>query len=138
MFVLLLPGCKKKEVFEEPGIILKKWSSAIEKMNYQVYKKCEAYPREWAVFNEIYRNQYFEDINIIKIEDLDEKDIKQDYEGHYYLKRNVIFECTEVNRQKREKVKRVRGEVFFIKFIGSEREKEGWLMANRTMIRLPE
>ncbi len=136
--LILFSGCTKKEVFKEPGIILKAWSGALERLDYSTYRNCEAYPKAPGVFTEIYRDYYFDDINVISIEDLDRDDVRTDFEGNRFVKRNVVFECAEVKRSKREKIKRVRGEVFFIKFTEGNRSKEGWLMANRTIVRIPE
>ena len=131
----LLCACKEKVKFTEADITLGKWSKASETLNYEEYKKCEAYPRERDVFNEIYRHYYFSKVTVTKVEDLDESDIKTDFEGNSFVKRNVFFECYEFDRQTQKERQTVKGEVFFIKFIDCAREKEGWLMANRTIIR---
>ena len=128
-------ACKEKERFVEADIILNKWSKASETLNYEEYKKSEAYPREKAVFNEIYKDYYFSRVIVKKVEALNEHDIKTDFEGNSFIKRNVFFECTEFNRQTQKEHQFVKGEVFFIKFVNCIREKEGWLMANRTIIR---
>jgi len=136
LFLLsLLYACKEKEKFVEADIILDKWSKASETLNYEEYKKCEAYPKEKAVFNEIYKDHYFSKAVVRKAEDLDEHDIKTDFEGNSFIKRNVFFECIEFDRQTQKERQSVKGEVFLIKFVDSAREKEGWLMANRTIIR---
>lgn len=135
IIVFAVSGCKKKEYFPEPELILNKWSKATLDLDYETYKKCEAYPREKGVFNEMYRYFYFTDITIINIEKLDEKDIRTDFEGNRFHKRNVVFECAEVSRSGKVKVKQVKGEVFFVKFLDGDRVKDGWLMANRTIIR---
>ena len=135
LLLFFLYSCKEKERFAEPEIILNKWSKATETLNYEDYRKCEAYPREKAVFNEIYKDYYFSQVTVTKIEDLDKHDIKKDFEGNSFIKRNVFFQCAEFDRQTQKKRQSVKGEVFFIKFTDSAREKEGWLMANRTIIR---
>ncbi|MCL2025936.1 MAG: hypothetical protein FWG92_03930 [Leptospirales bacterium] len=136
LFLLsLFFACKEKARFVEADIILDKWSKASETLNYEEYRKYKAYPREKAVFNEIYKDYYFSQVIVTKVEDLDERDIRTDFEGNSFIKRNVFFECIEFDRQTQKERQRVKGEVFFIKFIGSAREKEGWLMANRTFIR---
>ena len=135
MVLLSILGCKKKEYFPEPGLILNNWSRATQELNYDVYSKCEAYPREVAVFNEMYKFFYFTNITIVKVEDLDEKDVRTDFEGKRFHKRNVIFECMEVSRGGKSSAKQVKGEVFFIKFLDGSKAKDGWLMANRTLIR---
>ncbi|MCL2026495.1 MAG: hypothetical protein FWG92_06800 [Leptospirales bacterium] len=132
---LFLFACKEKARFVEADIILNKWSKASETLNYEEYKKCEAYPKEKAVFNEIHKDYYFSNVTVTKVEDLNERDIRTDFEGNSFIKRNVFFECLEFDRQTQKERQIIKGEVFFIKFMDSAREKEGWLMANRTFIR---
>ena len=134
-FAFFFYACKEKERFVEADIVLNKWSKASETLNYEDYKKCEAYPKEKTDFDEIYKNYYFSQITVTKIEDLNERDTKTDFEGNSFIKRNVFFECIEFNRQTQKENQFVKGEVFFIKFVNCAREKEGWLMANRTIIR---
>ncbi|MDR3237546.1 MAG: hypothetical protein LBT84_03495 [Spirochaetia bacterium] len=134
ILLFFFAACKKEEKFAEPGIILNKWSAAAETFDYESYKKCEAYPLEKDVFHEKFKDVYFSKINVTKIEDLREKDIKTDFAGDSFIKRNVFFECVEIDRATKKEVQLVKGEVFFIKFKGS-RADEGWLMSNKTIVR---
>ena len=55
--LVLYGGCTKKERFAEPGYILKKWARAVKKLNYKVYRQCEAYPKNARVFYEMYKDR---------------------------------------------------------------------------------
>ena len=131
-------SCKKEKKFTEPDHILRKWSNATETLNYTEYRKCEAYPKELPVFRELYRDRYLAEVTISKIEDLDEKNVQKDHEDKPYIFRRVYFDCVEVQRSTRRPVNTIRGDVMFIKFIDSTRKNEGWLMSNRTLMKIAE
>ena len=137
--IVLLPlaiSCKKEETFYEPDYIFGRWLKAVEMLNYAEYKKYEAFPKSEGVFRELYRDSYFVDLMITDVEDLDEDNVKKDIDGNPYIKRNVSFECTEVRRPDRKPMALLRGDVDFIRYTEGKREKEGWLMWNRSMVRI--
>jgi hypothetical protein len=136
--IILLAGasCKKKENFIEPETVLRKWMRAVERLNYQAYRECEAYPKSRELFREMYREYYLVDLYPGKIEDLDPEDIKKDASDNSYLKRNVSFSVKAVNRKSGKKGYSIRGDVDFIRFLEGERRDDGWLMSNRTLIRI--
>jgi len=138
LFIMVIPSCKKKEKFLEPEIILRKWAGAIERLDYFEYRKCEAYPKEKDVFREMYQDFYLSGLSVVTIGPLSEKDINKDPDGNPYIKRNVVFECKQVRRRDRKVQHPIKGEVFFIRFVEGERKKEGWLMANRTLMHIPQ
>lgn len=129
-------SCKKKENFTEPEAVLRKWMKAIEKLNYTAYRECEAYPRSRELFRELYREYYLTDLYMGKIEDLDPEDVKKDAAQNSYLKRNVTFTVKEINRRSGKKGHIIRGDVDFFKFLEGNRRDDGWLMTNRTLIRI--
>jgi len=129
-------GCGKKEHFAGPDIILKKWSDAVKRMSYPVYSQCEAYPKSQAVFFEMYRDYYFQDVLVTDIEDDSPDRIKKDIHGDRFIYRNVKFECAEIARKTSRALCIVRGDVDFVRFIDGKRKNDGWLMANRTLIRI--
>ncbi len=129
-------SCKKKENFIEPETVLRKWMSAVEKMNYQAYTECEAYPKSRDLFREMFTEYYLTELYMGKIEELDPKDIKQDAQNNSYLKRNVSFTVKAVNRKSGKKGYIIRGDVDFIRFLEGKRRDDGWLMSNRTLIRI--
>jgi hypothetical protein len=133
---LILISCKKEKKFTEPEFIFSKWSHAIEMLNYPDYASCEAYPKSEGVFREMYREAYYADPMVMEVEKLDEKKVAKDHLGNSYLKRNVQFECTEVRRRDRKPVRLLRGDVDFIKFTSGDRQKQGWLMWNRKIVRI--
>lgn len=131
---LISTGCGKKEDLSSFSLLLDRWASATEKMDYGMYVKTEAYPREQSVFVETYRDFCYGDVKIIKVEESDGEE-KKDFEGSLFIKRNIIFECRQVLRSGK-KSSLVRGEVFAVKFKTGSRSGEGWLLANRTLIHL--
>lgn len=132
----VISGCKKEEAtFTAHEVLLSRWCKASETLNYELYKKCEAYPREQSVFNDMYKDFYFADPRVVKLEDLNEKDIQKDFDGNSFVKRNLYFECVEVKRSDKKQV-RLNGEAFIIKFTNGNRAGEDWFMANRTLVRL--
>ena len=138
--IILLPilfgACKKEKPFVQPDFILKKWALATEKRNYRSYRECEAYPKESEVFRTIYEDFYFKDMEVLKIEDLDEDDLTTDVEGNTFIKRSVTFQCLEVKRRDGRVVQPIQGDILFIRFTEEPRSKEGWLMSNRTLVRI--
>ncbi|MCP4130721.1 MAG: hypothetical protein GY754_07045 [bacterium] len=136
LMLVVTGGCKKEKKFVEPDFILRKWAKATETLNYKDYAKCEAYPKAAGVFKDMYMEYYLADLMVTKIEDLDKEDVKKDKDGNSYIHRMVYFECSEVKRKTKKPVNVVRGDVVFIRFIGTEREQEGWLMSNRTLMRI--
>jgi len=140
LITLIIPvfffSCSKQEKFREPDILLSKWAYAIKKMSYREYKKCEAFPKSRPVFREIYSNYYPDNITIIKIDNPDENDIRMDPDGHTFHHRKVYFEADEINRKTGKAVNKLKGDVLFIRFIKSKRKKEGWLMSNRTLMKM--
>jgi hypothetical protein len=138
--LLLLPlaavTCKKEKKFVEPEYVFARWTKAIENMNYREYAACEAYPKEEGVFREMYRETYYTDLMVTEVEKLDEKKVKVDRDGNSYIKRNVQFECSEVRRANRRNLRVLRGDVDFIKFVSGDREKQGWMMWNRRIVRV--
>lgn len=141
ILILIIPAiflttCKKKDEFVESNTILQQWTNAIEKLNYRTYARFEAYPKSEPVFREIYRDFYFADLMVVNVEDPDQERKFKDGSGNSFIKRNVMFECAEVNRKTKKYMVVVRGDVDFIKFIEGPRENEGWLMWNRNLIRV--
>ena len=140
ILILFIAGfflsCSKKEKFVEPEFVLNKWCQSIKNLNYSSYKKYEAYPKERAVFREMYRDYYLKSPLIMKIQDLDEKKIHIDSDKLSYMKRNVSFECDLVLRRTGKVDRMIRGDVDFIKFVNSSRSSEGWLMSNRSLIHI--
>ncbi len=136
LLLLVSASCKKEKKFADPEYIFAKWSRAIETLNYPDSASCEAYPKSEGVFREMYRDAYFSDMMVMEIEKLDEKKVTKDIHGNSYIKRNVQFECTEVRRRDRKPVRLLRGDVDFIKYIEGDRQKQGWLMWNRRIVRI--
>jgi hypothetical protein len=135
VMLLFFPGCKTKEKFLVPYYMLKKWSRAIKDFNYKDYSECEANPKSFPVFREMYQEYYLTDINITRIEDFDEDNVRKDPEGNSYQYRLVEFECMEVKRKTERPVNHITGDLLFIKYSEGGRQKDGWLMSNRTLIR---
>jgi len=136
IFFVLIPSCKKKEKFAEPEYMLKKWARSIEDLNYRDYASCEAYPKSEGVFIEMYREYYLRDVVITRIEDLDRKNVRKDPEGNNFHQRKVEFECREFKRSTGAPVKLIRGDVSFIRFLEGSGKKNGWLMWNRSLVRI--
>jgi hypothetical protein len=138
LLTLILAGtsCKKKEQFTEPETVLRKWMRAVKNLNYHAYRECEAYPKSRELFREMYKEYYLADIFMGKIEDLDRKEIKKDASDNRYLKRNVSFTVKSVSRKKEKTGFIIRGDVDFVRFLEGKLRDDGWLMSNRTLIRI--
>ena len=144
LYVLLLilcmgfsiSSCKKKDDMRDLSSVLWNWERAIREYNYTAYKASEAYPKSYPVFKEMYRDYYFEDIMLVDAEECDKEQLRKDPEGNEYYYRSADFECVEVNRKTEKHQQIVRGNVVFIKFLDGKRKRDGWLMSNRTLIRV--
>ncbi len=129
-------SCKKEERPAEPRAVLEKWAKSTRTLNYRLYKKCEVNPKEGRVFAEMFRTYFIKDIAIISVEKLDRDDIQKDSAGHRYIKTDVSFTATEVSRKTRAPVQRLQGDVRFVSFLDGPRKDDGWLMFNRTFVRI--
>jgi hypothetical protein len=109
---------------------------AVKNLNYQAYRECEAYPKSRELFREMYKEYYLVDLFMGKIEDLDREDIKKGPNNTRYLKRNVSFTVKTVNRKNAKTGYTIRGDVDFIRFLEGARSDDGWLMSNRSLIRI--
>ncbi|HOD16799.1 MAG TPA: hypothetical protein PKI31_18935 [Spirochaetota bacterium] len=136
LLFLALATCKKEKKFVEPEYVFARWARAIEELNYRDYAACEAYPKSEGVFREIYRETYYADLMVTGVEKPDEKKVAVDRDGNSFIKRNVMFECNEIRRAGRRPIRVLRGDVDFIKFVSGEREKQGWMMWNRRIVRV--
>ncbi len=135
--LIIITACSgKKETYPEAEQVLHKWSKSIEALNYSDYKACEAYPKEQNVFLEMYKEFFLADLMIIEADKINEKDVKKDQDGNSYIKRNLKFDCAEVKRKTRKPSVLIIGDVDMVKFIDGKRSKDGWLMSNRTLIRM--
>jgi hypothetical protein len=137
LIVFMLSACSgKKKTYPEAEQVLHKWAKAIEILNYNDYIATEVYPKEHPVFIEMYKEFYLADLMIVEADKINEKDVKKDNQGNSYIKRNLKFECAEVKRKTRKHSVLIMGDVDMIKFIDGKRIKDGWLMSNRTLIRI--
>ena len=129
-------SCKKKEMDLEPVYVLQKWVRSIEKLDYSAYSKCEAYPKSEGVFLEMYKDDFFTDLTIMKVDEADEENVRKDYKGNSYVTRKAYFEASAVKRGKGNTYQLVSGDAEFFKFLDGEKSQNGWLIANRTITRV--
>ncbi len=134
--MIALTSCKKEEKPAEPGFILDKWANATEKLDYRAYSSCEVNPKEVRVFAEMFRTYFIKDISIISVEKLDREDVRSNSAGHKYIKTDVSFSGIEISRKTKSPVQRLRGDVMFVKFLDGPKKDDGWLMFNRTLVRI--
>lgn len=128
-------SCGKKEPFDEPHVVFKRWELSIREMNYRNYYSSKAYPKSEKIFREMYRDYYINDLMITDIKEVNEKDINKDSDGNRYLKTSVSFEGTIINRKSRKPYQLLRGEAKMVRFLDGKKANAGWLIANRTMMR---
>jgi hypothetical protein len=136
MITIGLDSCKSEKKIPEPVFVLKKWAKSIEELNYRLYTLCEAYPKDVAVFRDMYKDYYIIDLMALEVEDEDKEDIKRDYKNDPFLQRTVTFEGTAVKRDTKKSFQLIRGDAEFVKFLEGERKNDGWLMSNRTITRI--
>lgn len=134
--VFTVLSCTKKEINPEPVYVLQRWAKAIEKLDYNSYSKCEAYPKSEGVFLEIYKDDYYTDLMVADVEEPDSRRIRKDYKGNSYISRKATFEAAAVKRSKGEPYQTVSGDVEFVKFSDGDKSKNGWLISNRTITRV--
>ncbi|MFA5519466.1 MAG: hypothetical protein WDA74_09445 [Spirochaetota bacterium] len=136
LIVFFTFSCKEKPVFVDPAFILMKWGDAVKKMNYRDYAECEAFPKDIKVFNELYKNYYFTDFLISEMGKYKEADIKTDALGKKYNYRTIYFECLRTERKTGDVVESMKGDIEFIKYVDEPDLNRGWLMFNRTVVRI--
>jgi hypothetical protein len=129
-------SCKKEKKITEPEIVLQRWAKAIEHNDYHNYSRCEANPKSETVFREMFKDDYYSDLMVIELGEPDKKDIQKDFNGNEYIHRTLIFDGAVAKRGKRESYQNVRGDIMFIKYLDGNRNKDGWLIWNRTITRV--
>ena len=134
--MVLATGCSKKEDLSQYDVLLRKWCRSLRDLNYANYRACEAHPKSAPVFQEMYRDYYFEDIMIVDIEDPDDENRKKDPEGNEFRYRGADFECSEVSRRTGRPTQVVRGNVLFVRYLEGPRKGDGRLLSNRTIVRI--
>ena len=136
IFIFLFISCKDKPVFVDPAYVLMKWGDAVKNMNYREYSECEAFPKDARVFNELYRNYYYTDFLISEMSKFNDKKTRTDPEGKSYNYRIIHFECLRVERKTGKPVENMKGDIEFIRYLESPDADRGWLMSNRTIVRI--
>lgn len=138
LLVLLcsVPSCRDQKKYAHPGAVLKRWAGAIRDLNYREYSRCEAYPKGEAVFREMYNDYYIVDLMVTDFQEVDEDAIKQDQDGNRFLQRSISFEGALVSRRTNKPEQVLRGDALLVKFLDGERAKGGWLLWNRTLVRI--
>jgi|GEM_PF-256640 len=136
MLFCLFPSCRDQKKYIHPGAVLKRWAGAIRDLHYLEYSRCEAYPKNEAVFREMYRDYYIIDLMITDFEEVDEDAIKQDQDGNRFLQRSISFEGALVSRMTNKPEQILRGDALLVKFLDGERAKDDWLLWNRTLVRI--
>jgi len=129
-------SCKKQEPFVDAAFVFLKWASAVKNLNYKDYSECEAFPKDQDVCKTLYKDFYYSDLITRNIEQFHEGQYKTDIEGYKYNYKNVYFECKRVARESGKVIENMKGEVEFIKYINGPKVDKGWLMHNRTFIRI--
>ncbi|MDY6935483.1 MAG: hypothetical protein SVZ03_14815 [Spirochaetota bacterium] len=133
---IIFESCKSEDRFVEPNYVLGRWAKSIEKLNYREYCRYEAYPKTESVFKKMYKDYYILDLMTTDIEEADEKNIRKDQEGNSYLHRALSFEGAVVNRSNKKPYQLLRGNAVFIRYIDGKRKRDGWLISNRTLMRI--
>ncbi len=136
IFFVTIISCKKEEKIPEPVYVLQKWAASIEKLDYNKYKECEAYPKDNNVFRKMYSSYYIVDMIAIDVDEAKEKDVRKNYKGDSFIHRSVNFEGTVVKRETKKPYQIIRGDAVFVKFLDGDRKNDGWLMSNRTLTRI--
>lgn len=134
--ILACAGCSKKEKDTELQKVLDRWARSTRELNYTEYEKSEAFPKSPPVFREMYRHYYLTDITVTHSDEADEAVVRKGPDGMDVMAREVSFKCTEVHRETKKPVNLVRGNVTLIRFTESERKKNGWLLWNRSLVRI--
>nr|HPI23657.1 hypothetical protein [Spirochaetota bacterium] len=79
-------------------------------------------------------NNYFMDVMVNEVSEVDEKDVRKDQHGNRFIRKYVNFEATSVKRATAKPDQLLRGDVVLIKFLDGKRAGDGWLISNRTMM----
>jgi len=133
---LACAGCSKKEQDTVLQKLLDRWARSTRELNYREYVKSEAVPRSSQVFREMYRHYYLADIMVMESDDPESAAERKGPDGMNILAREVNFECTEVQRNTSKPSSLVRGNVTVIRFTEGERKNDGWLLWNRSIVRI--
>jgi hypothetical protein len=122
-------GCSHKKEYSSEQGFLNAWGTAIKNRDYSLYSKYEAYPKTVDQFNEIYRDYYFSDINVIDIGS--PSDPLKNSDNEMYIKKEASISGFVVSRKDQKKFP-FTGK---IDFISRESRKDVWMIANRIIVR---
>ncbi len=136
LIILINLSCSKKKNYNKEEAIILDWLSAVKELNYDLYRSKVAFPRDINVFKAMYQDYYIEFPIIEKVEEKSEK-VTTDAAGNQYYKRKLYFNAKIIMRNKVGKNMLLRADVILIKFLNGDRQNDGWLISNRTFIRVP-
>ncbi len=138
LVVILAGGCKKERDLTEPGQLLNGWANATEKLNYSKYSNVEAFPRAERSFRKMYEDHYISHIRITGVDPKEGVKTGKDHNGTAIEYMNVQFIANTVKRNTGKPLQSVRGEVKMIRYPEGSRSGKGWMLSNRTIIRIDQ
>lgn len=132
----LSTSCNKKVNYDLENSIISSWAYSIKTLNYKEYVKYEANAKEKKVFNEMYKEYYIDSPVVYKVES-DLENEKEDKWGNKYYQKKVYFNGYIIMRDKQKDKMLLKADALLIKYTNGDRKNDGWLLFNRTFVRIP-
>jgi hypothetical protein len=130
IFVLFVAGgCSHKKDYSMDQGLLNAWAVAIKNRDFALYSKYEAYPKTVDQFNEIYKDYYFSDINVINVSS--PSDPLKNSNDEMYIRKEASISGYVISR-KDQKRNPFTGKVDLIYPVSG---KGVWKITNRIVVR---
>ena len=138
LVIILAVGCKEERDYSEPEHLLNYWANATEKLDYSKYSRIEASPSAERSFRKMYENYYISNIRITDVDPEEGVNSGKDHNETAIEYKNVHFIANTVVRNTGKPLQSVRGEVKMIRYPEGRKSDKGWMMSNRTIIRIDQ
>jgi len=134
--VIMLAGCTEKKDFSEPATVINQWADAIKKLDYSTYRRIEAFPKSERSFKKMYDEYFIENITVTEVDPVDDVQRGKDHNNTPIEFKNVQFMANAVNRSTGKPYQSVMGQVKMIRYTEGNKSERGWMLSNRTLVRI--
>ncbi|MFW5752191.1 MAG: hypothetical protein ACOCW8_02515 [bacterium] len=134
--VSIFGGCTEKKDFNEPASVINHWADAIKKLDYTTYRRIEAFPKSERSFKKMYDKYFIENITVTEVDPVDGVQTGKDHNETQIEFKNVQFMANAVNRSTGKTYQSVMGQVKMIRYPEGEKSDRGWMLSNRTLVRI--
>jgi len=134
--IIMFSGCTEKKDFSEPAGVINNWADAIKKLDYTTYSRIEAFPKSERSFKKMYDEYFIENITVTEVDPVNGVQNGKDHNNTQIEFKNVQFMANAVNRSTGKTYQSVMGQVKMIRYPEGKKSERGWMLSNRTLVRI--